>query len=202
MMTPFQAGEMFLALRLHFTRPSYDYFKYHGKTTMTPEIFALRSDKFLFAKLVRTYTDEIQFRDFVVANCLHDQHLHSRMLMTPEARDRYLDYRKTHESLTYLVEQDCHTLKDRYPELKEMLRVSQTYPPLLTAVWQHTIHLETMLILNRVLNFLPMWEQRITDTIKWPASLLLWKKYDPFISIEIERFRRLFRSVLTAHTYS
>jgi hypothetical protein len=201
MMNPFQAGEMFLALRLHFTRPSYDYFKYHGKTTLTPEKFALRSDKFLFAKLVRTYTEPEQFQDFVIANCLHDSHLHSRMLLTPEARDNYLAYRKVHESLSYVVEQDCRSFFDTHNNLNEWFRVRQEYPILLTAIWQKKMRLETLIILNRVFDFLPMWEQNIPDTIKWPAFLLVWKKYDPFVIGERRKYKTLLRSLLTIPTY-
>lgn len=201
MMTPFQAGEMFLALRLHFTRPSYDYFKYHGKTTLTPDKFAIRSDKFLFAKLIRTYPEPPQFQDLVIANCLKDTHLHSRMLMMPEARDQYLAYRKIHESLAYVVEQDCRTFLDAHSDLNEWFRVRHTYPLLLTAVWQQRMRLETLILLNRVLDFRAMWETKIPDTIKWPAFLMVWKKYEPFVIGERSRYKTLLRSILTVPTY-
>lgn len=200
MMTPFQAGEMFLSLRLHFTRPSYDYFKYHGKTTLTPEKFALRSDKFLFAKLTRQYQDADSFRDLVVSNCLRDPHLYSRSLLTPEARDRFLAYRKIHESLSYLMEQDCQRLLETHPNLDEWVRVRQEYPILLKSVWQQQVHMETMIMINRLVNFLPMWERKITDTIKWPSFLMVWKKYDPFLSCNPARLKHFLRSSLTPTT--
>lgn len=197
MMSPFQAGEMFLSLRLHFTRPSYDYFKYHGKTTLTPDTFALRADKFIFAKLTRMYPDAASFQDLVVSNCLKDTHLYSRMLLTPEARDRFMEYRRIRESLSYLMEQDCQKLIDQHPNLEDWVRVTQGYPILLTTVWQQRMHFETMMILNRLVNFLPMWERKISDTIKWPACLMLWKKYEPFVTCDPARLKIFLRSVLT-----
>ncbi len=198
MMTPFQAGEMFLSLRLHFTRASYDYFKYHGKTTMTREKFELRSDKFLFAKLTRAYQTEEEFRDLVVANCLRDPHLYSRMLLASEAHDRYLAYRKIHESLAYLVDQDYCWMFEENQDINYWLHVGQEYPPLMQAVWTQRIKIETLLVMNRILNFLPMWERKIRDTIRVPEFLLLCRKYDPLLSIDGQKSKTQLRKKLTS----
>lgn len=197
MMTPFEAGEIFLALRLHFTRDSYDYLKYHGKTRLTPESFARRSDKFIFAKLARIYSTSDEFRDFVIANCLFDQHLYSRTLLVPEARERFLAYRKVHESLSYICEQECRVFFETQPGLDAALHTRSNCPPLLTAVWQKKVSLETFLSLNRVLEFLPVWERHITDTIKWPVFLHLCRKYDPFLTVNTDRTTKMLRELLT-----
>lgn len=200
MMTPFQAGEMFLSLRLHFTRPSYDYFKYHGKTNMTHEKFELRSDKFLFAKLTRMYQTPEEYRDLVVANCLKDTHLYSRMLLSSEAQECYLAYRKIHESLSYQVEQDYYWLFDQNCNLNFWLRSENEwhdYPPLLRAVWSKHVKLETLLVMNRILNFLPVWERKIQDTIRVPDFLMLCRKYDPFLSVDVPKSKILLRKKLT-----
>lgn len=200
MMTPFQAGEMFLSLRLHFTRPSYDYFKYHGKTTLTHEKFEQRSDKFLFAKLTRMYQTPEDYRDLIVANCLKDPHLYSRMLLSSEAHERYLGYRNIHESITYHVGQDYDRLFDENPDLNFWLRIRETYPPLMRAVWSQRIKLETVLVMNRLLNFLPVWERTIQDTIRVPEFLLLCRKYDPFVTVDVSKAKPILRKKLTQHT--
>lgn len=196
MMTPLQAGEMFLALRLHFTRPSYDYFKYHGKTTLTHEKFEQRSDKFLFAKLTRIYQTAEEYRDLIVANCLDDPHLYSRLLLSSEAHERYLAYRKIHESLTYQVNQDYCWLFEENSDLNFWLRSENEwhdYPPLMRAVWSQRIKIETLLVMNRILNFLPVWERKIRDTIRAPEFLLLCRKYDPFVVVDATKAKTILR---------
>lgn len=203
MMSPFQAGEMFLALRLHFTRASYDYFKYHGKTNMTHEKFEQRSDKFLFAKLTRLYQTSDEYRDLVVSNCLKDAHLYSRVLLSSEAQERYVEYRKVHESLTYQVEQDYHWLFEQNSDLNFWLRSDHewhNHPPLMRAVLSNRIKMETLLVMNRVLNFLPLWERKIQDTIRAPEFLLLCRKYDPFLSVDVPKSKILLRKTLAQPT--
>jgi len=43
-MTAFESYRVYSALKLHFTTDSYDYFKYNGKTKVTPENFEKRKD--------------------------------------------------------------------------------------------------------------------------------------------------------------
>jgi len=52
----FSAFALYNAIKLHFTTDSYDYFKYHGKTNVTRDNFAIRKDKYTFYKLSREET--------------------------------------------------------------------------------------------------------------------------------------------------
>jgi hypothetical protein len=122
------------------------------------------------------------------------------MLLSNEARDHYLEYRKIHESLSYQVEQDYRVLFDENPDLNFWLRSHNEwheYPPLMRAVWAKKIKLETLLVMNRVLDFLPTWERKIQDTIRVPEFLLLCRKYDPFIMIDTVKYKHQLRKNLT-----
>ena len=66
-MTEFDAYRQFLALKLHFTSNSYDYFKYNGKCNVTVSSFNKRREKFFFKKLSREYNSE-ELVDFLVSN--------------------------------------------------------------------------------------------------------------------------------------
>lgn len=200
MMTPFEAGEMFLAIRLHFIRDSYDYFKYSGKTTLTPEKFELQRDRFIFAKLTRLYQTPEEYRDLVIANCLKDPHLFSRLLLSSEAHERYVAYRKIHESLSYVIEQDTQRLFDEKGDINWWLRVNGEFPPLLRAVWAQRITLETLLAMNRVMQFLPVWERTIRDTIRTPEFLHLCQRYDPFIMVDVRKTKTILRKYLAQPT--
>jgi len=70
--------------------------------------------------------------------------------------------------LTYVFENDIiGLLGDDDPE--QMLAVIDgQHPNLLREVMSGSIQIETMVILNDIMNFFPMWNRKISDDIIWP----------------------------------
>jgi hypothetical protein len=56
---------------------------------------------------------------------------------------------------------------------------------------QKDIHLETLVIMNSIMNFLPMWDKKITDTIRYPEFSRKVKKYVPFLQFDKEKFKNI-----------
>ena len=82
-MMPFDCYKIYLALKNHFTKDSYDYHKYNGRTRATVETFYKRKDRFWFEKMCRKKTEK-EVEDFFVANfvsCRDQQTLWSGDLM-------------------------------------------------------------------------------------------------------------------------
>ena len=69
-MMPFDCYKIYLALKNHFTRDSYDYHKYSGKTRATVEAFYKRKDRFWFEKFARQKDDK-EIVDFFVSNFIY-----------------------------------------------------------------------------------------------------------------------------------
>ena len=55
-MTGYEAFGLYESLKLHFSKDSYDFFKYNGKTNISVTSFENRKDKYHFYKLSRKYT--------------------------------------------------------------------------------------------------------------------------------------------------
>ena len=55
-MDGFDVYKIYLAIKLHFTSESYDYFKHNGKTTARLNTFTKRRDRYFFHKLSRSYS--------------------------------------------------------------------------------------------------------------------------------------------------
>ena len=66
-MAPFDAYREYLALKNHFTKDSYDYHKYCGKTRASLQSFYKRKDRYWFEKISRQKSDD-EVRDFFVSN--------------------------------------------------------------------------------------------------------------------------------------
>lgn len=189
---------MYQALRLHFISDSYDYFKYNGKTNTSKESFLTHKNKYSFYKLSRNYSLE-EARDFFVANFLRDDIKWVGELLTDDAETNYREWQKVIQSLAYRFENDVQRLLDLYsPE--ELLRVkSGEHPTLLKELMQKHVALETVVIMNDIMNFLPMWEKKIEDDIIWPTWQRRIKKYTPFLNYDTMKFRNKLKE-LYRHT--
>lgn len=194
-MTPYESFVMYSALKLHFTSEKFDYHKYHGKTNVAKTTFEKRKDKYDFVKIVRKYSDD-EMELFFVSNFIYNPKIWSKELLKDEANDRFLEKQKILQSLTYIFKSDVELLIEKFDDLNDMLRVSDAYPPLLKLTLQKDVHLETFIILDSILKFVPVWNKKITDTFRWPDFALLCKKYKPFLLFDETKFRKLLKEQL------
>jgi len=192
----FSAFAMFNALKIHFTSDSYDYFRYHGKSNVTADNFSNRKDKYSFYKLSRKYRLE-DLKNFYVANLLEKDVNWIGDINNLEGEETYKKWQKRTQSLTYRFEQDIIGLLNDTQSPNEMLVVTDgQYPILLKEVMHNTIAVETLVILNDIMNFFPMWDKKIADTIVWPSMRRKFVKYTPFIDYDKEKFKSVLKETL------
>lgn len=189
--TGYAAFAMYNSLKLHFTSKSYDYFKYHGKTNVSSVTFLKRKDKYTFYKLSRKYSlDEL--RDFYVANFLEGDKWVGDMLKDGE--EIYKKWQKTQQSLTYTFENDIIYLLSNGASPDEMLEVKPNgYPTLMRVTQLKQVSLETLVILNDIMNFFPMWNKKIDDDIIWPDFKMKCEKYTPFLNYDKVKFKEILK---------
>ena len=85
-MTGFEVYKMYLALKLHFTSDTYDYFQYGGTAKASQRSFDNRKDKFFFVKLSRKFKD-YELRDFFVANMVAEDKVYPATLVREGAKN-------------------------------------------------------------------------------------------------------------------
>lgn len=193
----FSAFALYNAIKLHFTSDSYDFFKYGGKTNVSKSNFAVRKDKYSFYKLSRKYSLQ-DLRDFYVANFLVKNVSWIGEIANEEGESNYKDWQKRNQSLTYRFKEDImYILDETDGNPNDSLKVVDgQHPQLLRYVWSHDVSIETLVILNNTLNFLPMWDKKITDTIVWPE----WKRkidsYSPFVNYDKDKFVSILKESL------
>lgn len=189
-MTGYEAFCFYNALKMHFTSDSYDYHKYNGKTKTSIDAFENRKDKYYFYKLSRRNTKE-DYVEFLVSNFVHDENVWVGNLMMDEALTVHRERMKVVQSLSYSVSEDFSKLMEHSSNPDDVLKVVDDYPKLLTMVLQKDIKLETMCILNSMLNFFPMWDKKITDTIRWPQIKRKCLKYTSFIQFDKQKMKTI-----------
>jgi T4 gene Gp59 loader of gp41 DNA helicase/T4 gene Gp59 loader of gp41 DNA helicase C-term len=189
----FAAFAMFHALKLHFTSDSYDYVKYNGKTNVTKTTFSTRKDKYSFYRLSRKF-GLTELRDYYIANFMVEDIQWVGDILGPESEDNYKKWQKRIQSLTYTFENDIIKLLDRVDNPNDLLIVrNNEFPLLMQYVQQKDIALETLIILNDLMNFFPMWEKEIYDDLVWPNFKRKCEKYKPFLSYDKVKFKQILK---------
>jgi hypothetical protein len=192
---PFESYKLYNALKLHFETDGYDAIKYHFKTSVKPTSFFKRKDKFFFAKLAKTYENEL--KEFYIANFKNDVKYVGDMLN--EGGERYYrDHKKIMESLTYQFQTDINKLNDMDVSFDSLLEAEENNHPLIIKLWmQDEILLETIVILDSILGFVERENKKITDTIIWPDIYRKIMKYKPFVKFDRDKCLNLLKDTFT-----
>ena len=197
MITGYEAFCTFQSLKLHFTSDSYDLFKYHGKSKISVDSFENRKDKYHFYKLSRRLSNKDELVLFIVANLLHNDNLWVGDLLTEESETIYRARQKILQSLSYTFENDCRILFEGTDNPNDILQSDDgDYPRLLVKTLQGVTQIETLCILNSILNFFPMWSKKITDTVRWPNYRRKVEKFAAFLSFDDVKYKSILKKVI------
>lgn len=190
-MTSFEAYCLYMSLKMHFTSSSYDFFKYNGKVNAKVDAFERRRDKYFFQKLAK----KRNLQDFLVANFIKSDVQWVGDLISDDAEANYAEWQKRHESLTYMLRTEIEQLED---EFISFFRVKGgQHPKLLTMYAQGKISLETLTVLNDILDFFPIWDKKIVDPVIWPSVRDKSLKYRQFIHYDRAKTKTLVKSLMT-----
>jgi hypothetical protein len=194
-MMPFDAYREYLALKNHFTKKSYDYHKYCGKSRATVQSFYKRKDRFWFEKVVRQKTDK-EVVEFFVANfvsCSDPQSLWIGEIMK-EGETRYKEWQKKVQSLSYLFKEESQQIFSQH-KFEEVFDCSKSHPVLLKMFLSGKISLETMVIYDRIFLYGNNFDKKLKDPV-WESVSLKIKKYNPFLNIDVFRYKRILKEVV------
>ena len=196
-MTGYETFEIFQSLKLHFTTDKYDFFKYGGKTNVSITNFENRKDKYHFYKLSRKFDNKDVLINFIVANFVEDSAKWIGDLLLEEAQSNYLKRQKVIQSLSYTFENDCKELFADSKNPNDILKtLNGNYPILLTKALRKEIEIETVIILNRILQFISNWSKQIADTIRWPDYQRKLEKYAAFLPEDVVKYKLLLKKVI------
>ena len=193
MKDPFESYKLYNALKLHFETDSYDAIKYNFKTSIKPQSFFKRKDKYFFAKIANTYEN---LMDFYVANFKNDVKYVGDMLN--EGGERYYrEHKKVMESLSYTFENDINKLAEDN-QFDSLLEANNNEHPLLIQLWmQDEIQLETVVIIDSITGFMDRESKKISETIIWPDIYRKVTKYRPFVKFNKDKCLSILKKSFT-----
>lgn len=187
-MEAIDAYKTYIALKHHFTLDTYDYFKYNKKTKVTLDSFLKRKDRIFFAKLGNR--KDTYLESFLVANFLYQTNMWVGELLSDECEERYKDWKRRQESLSYHFKTEMEFISDLSPdEFNKLFRpVNGNHPEIIQKYMRKEISLETLCILDNILKFIHKSDKIISDPIYTDISKLC-KKYQPFLKVDIPKLK-------------
>ena len=191
-MTGFEVYRMYVALKQHFTKDSYDYFKYNGKVRVKEDSFSVRKDRFFFTKLAKKFqTKPNELQDYIVANMLHDPNVWIGNMVGVQADKVYSEWKKNQQAFSYRLQTEVQNVSDSLKgdntekEFNELFVCPNgQHPELLTKYNQGEISIETLICFDMIFGCFSRWNKNIQDPVIWPEILLLCQKYKPFLNID------------------
>lgn len=195
-MTPFDCYKTYISLKNHFTKSSFDYHKYCGKTRATLNSFYKRKDRYWFEKISRQKSDD-EVRDFFVSNfisCEDPQTLWIGEIIR-NGNSNYQSWQRRIQSLTYIFRQEIEQNFTRN-NFDSMFKIEENrHPKIVKLYLSNKISIETLLILDKILGYSKHFDKKLNDPI-WQLVSLRLKKYNPFLNIDIFKFKKILKEMI------
>lgn len=189
---PYQAYTTYLSLKNHFTDKKYNYFTYNGKVKANIQSFYNRKDRFYFEKMSRQKNDE-EIINFFISNFVSCDDPQSLWIgeIIKEGEENYKNWIRKIQSLSYKFKEEVSILNSE--NFDEMFEVkSNKHPKILKEFLQKKLSLETMIILNNILNYKSHFDKKLKDPV-WEFISMRIEKYSPFLHIDNNKFKQILK---------
>lgn len=198
-MTPFDCYKTYLAFKNHFTKESYDYHKYCGKSRVTLDSFYKRKDRYFFEKTSRQKSDK-EVENFFIANfalCDDPQSLWIGEIIR-NGNTNYLEWQKRVQGLKYIFKQETETLFSN-EKLEIIFDCSKGHPILLKKFLSKSVSIESMVIYDNIFAYCKKFDKKLLDPV-WKTVSLRIKKYKPFINIDVFEYKRIVKEIVLGNS--
>ena len=197
--TPFEVYQKYLSLKQHFNRKEYDYFKFKGKVRANESSFEKRKDRHHFVRLSKIYKDE-ELTKFLVSNFVKTKDMWVGNITSPIGRDNYIAWKAKIQSLPYVFENEVGSLFEENEKFNIIFDVEDgQHPPMLRYVFGEEVSLETFIILDSILHFIPAFNEKIQETVIWPDLYSMCLKYAPFLNVNKQKYVDILKKQVELH---
>ena len=182
----YDAYTLYLGIKLHFHSDSYDFIKYNGKVKSDINSFLKRKDKYHFGKLFKIYKQDLQ--DFYIAN-LSYKDFWAGDLLDDECEKRYKEWKNRNQKLSYMFKTEVSDLL-RKKTINKVLEVKVgQHPILLKSYLAKKVSLETLCIMDEIIEFTKTDWEAIQENIVYPNIKRTMYKYKTFLSYDYQSYR-------------
>lgn len=195
---PLEAYKLYIALKNHFTKEKYDFFKYKGKVRATKKSFDNRNDKYFFAKVASKYNKD-ELVKLYVSNFIVGLDWIGDISNELDAIRIYNNHLQKIESISYNFNEECKLLSDflksKKLSFKNLIEIVDNQQPLLLQfLMKSMISLETFCILDILLNFTGYFTKNLEYDFVWQNKKRIVDGYKPFISFNKDKLKMVVKT--------
>ena len=187
-----QAIDIYLkycAMKAHFGKGDYDYVKFGGKSKVSRESFWKRKDRYFFVKIGRKYDAYLieSIDDYLLANFI----VENKGWVGNFSDKNYYEWKDRMSRLTQIFKNEITPLLANFKDDGKYLFAvpESSHPKLLKEYLGGRISLETIVILDDLVNFGNRWDKQLKDDIIWHDLKKLIKNYKGFLTINKNRYK-------------
>ena len=183
-MEPIDVYLMYCAMKAHFGKSDYDFVKFDGKSKVSRNSFWKRKDRSFFVKLSRKYKTSNEIKNYLVSNFVKE----NKGWVGNFTDENYTQWKNM--SMIEMFEKDITPLLQDFDKGKFIFAVPESsHPKLLKEYLGKRVSLETMIILDELMEYSLRWNVQLKDDLMWPSINLLMNNYKKFLTIDKEKCR-------------
>ena len=189
-MDGFEVYKTYLALKLHFSKDNYNFFTFNGKSRASLKSFENRKDKYFFKKLGTKYNEK-EIVNFLLSHFLKDSNCWIGNISVNKSKT-YSEWNNKIQSMSFVFQEEMDKLSDIEENFDTLFKVYDgKHPIILKEYLAGNVSLESMVILQKSINYLPYFSQKISDPIVWPEIKKMIIKYEPFLTLDQTKYKRI-----------
>ena len=179
-MDPIDIYLMYCAMKAHFGKSDYDYITYKGKTKIKRESFYKRKDRSFFVKISKKYDNP---QDYFLSNFIKDRNGYIANFND----QNYESWKLKRQGFFEGFGVEMYPLVLSFESLFDIK--DGNHPKLLKEFLGGRVSIETMIILNNLVNYSKKWDKQLEDDVVWPDLKKFMNNYKRFLTIDEKRYR-------------
>ena len=182
-MEPVDVYLMYCALKAHFGKGKYNYHQYGGKTKIKRESFYKRKDRYFFTKLATTYKTKQEIENYLLANFIKER----RGYIVNFNKENYESWTLRRQGFFEMFPIEVYPYVANFEPLFQVKDMQ--HPILLKEYLGGRISLETLIILDELVEYTQEWNIKLKGDVVWEPLKELMKNYKGFLTIDAKRYR-------------
>ena len=182
-MEPIDVYLMYCAMKAHFGKTDYNFIKYGGKSRVSRNSFFKRKDRYFFVKLSKKYKTENEIRNYFVANFMMEQ----RGYVANFNDENYEKWQNRQNNFHDIFVNEIQPMIQDFNSLFEIKK--SEHPKLMKEYLGKRISLETLIILDELVEYSKKWNEHLKDDLLWPDLKKLMNNYKWFLTFDKKQYR-------------
>jgi hypothetical protein len=174
---------MYCALKAHFGKTDYDFVTYHGKTRIKRDSFYKRKDRGFFVKISRKYKTEENVKNYFVSNFIKD----GKGYVSNFSDENYEEWKDKRANFYNQFVLEIRPFVKNFNPL--FVIKDDEHPILLKEYLGKRVSLETLIILDELVEFSKTWNKKLSEDYIWQDIKKLMNNYKRFLTLDKNKYR-------------